>query len=77
MNKVPIIVVVLDPRYKLLYLEYFLPKLQKEQSLVDLMVSEMKSMFLNLFKEYAMSDLEAAQAYMDRCHTSKIWKYNC
>ncbi|KAK9951262.1 hypothetical protein M0R45_006717 [Rubus argutus] len=65
MNKILIIAVVLDPRYKLLYLEYFFPKLQKDQNLVELMVSEMKSMFLKLFKEYAAADPEAFQASMD------------
>lgn len=68
MNKILLIVVVLDPRYKMLYLEYFFPKLQQDKNngdLVGLMVSEVKSMFLKLFKAYAASDPEAAQASLD------------
>ncbi|PRQ43485.1 putative HAT dimerization domain, ribonuclease H-like domain, hAT-like transposase, RNase-H [Rosa chinensis] len=62
LNKILLIAVVLDPRYKLLYLEYFFPKLQQDESLVASMVNEVKSMFMQLFLEYAENDPEAAQA---------------
>ncbi|KAK9940288.1 hypothetical protein M0R45_016956 [Rubus argutus] len=68
MNKILLIAVVLDPRYKMLYLEYFFPKLQQDKTngdVVSLMVGEVKSIFLKLFKEYAASDPEVAQASLD------------
>ena len=65
MNKMLLIVVILDPRYKLLYVEYFFPKLEKDNIKVSLMIQEMKALFLQLYYEYVDSDPVAAQASLD------------
>ncbi|KAK9935412.1 hypothetical protein M0R45_022515 [Rubus argutus] len=62
MNKILLIAVVLDPRYKLLYLDFFFPKLVKDNSSVSVMVDEVKEMFMMLYFEYTESDPVAAQA---------------
>ncbi|KAK9938996.1 hypothetical protein M0R45_015706 [Rubus argutus] len=62
MNKILLIAVVLNPRYKLLYLDFFFPKLQKDKDLVAGMVKEMKKIFEKLYHEYAEADPLAAQA---------------
>ncbi|KAK9937429.1 hypothetical protein M0R45_014222 [Rubus argutus] len=65
MNKILLIAVVLDPRYKLLYLDFFFPKLQKDKDLVAGMVKEVQKFFLKLYNEYAEADPLAAQASVD------------
>ncbi|KAK9942759.1 hypothetical protein M0R45_008408 [Rubus argutus] len=65
MNKILLIAVVLDPRYKSLYLDFFFPKLQKDKDLVAGMVKEVKKIFEKLYYEYAEADPLAAQAFID------------
>ena len=65
MNKILLIAMVLDPRYKLLYLDFFFPKLQKDKDLVAGMVREVKKIFEKLYYEYVEADPLAAQASID------------
>ncbi|PRQ40636.1 putative ribonuclease H-like domain, hAT-like transposase, RNase-H [Rosa chinensis] len=65
MNKIYLIAVVMDPRYKLLYLSYFFPKLQQDKAMVQLMVDEVKATFIKLYEEYAEADPEAARASIE------------
>ncbi|KAL6141319.1 hypothetical protein ACLB2K_059609 [Fragaria x ananassa] len=65
MNKICLIVVLMDPRYKVLYLEYFFPKLQEYKAKVQQMVTEVKKIFEKMYKEYYDADPEAAQASME------------
>lgn len=65
MNKICLIAVLMDPRYKVLYLEYFFPKLQEDKAKVQQMVTEVKKIFEKMWKEYSDADPEAAQASME------------
>ncbi|PRQ36470.1 putative HAT dimerization domain, ribonuclease H-like domain, hAT-like transposase, RNase-H [Rosa chinensis] len=62
LNKILLIAVVLDPRYKLLYLEFFFPKLQADQGSVEVMIDEVKTTLSLLFDFYADEDPAAAAA---------------
>ncbi|XP_024172299.1 zinc finger BED domain-containing protein RICESLEEPER 2-like [Rosa chinensis] len=62
LNKILLIAVVLDPRYKLLHLEFFFPKLQADQGCVEVMIDEVKTTLSLLFDFYADEDPAAATA---------------
>ncbi|KAK9905203.1 hypothetical protein M0R45_000399 [Rubus argutus] len=65
MNKILLFAVVLDPRYKLLYLDFFFPKLQKDKELLARMVKEVNKIFLKLYHEYNEVDPLATQPSID------------
>ncbi|XP_024179221.1 zinc finger BED domain-containing protein RICESLEEPER 3-like [Rosa chinensis] len=62
LNKILLIAVVLDPRYKLLYLKFFFPKLQVDQGGVQVKIDDVKIILSSLFDFYADKDPAAAAA---------------
>ncbi|XP_040369412.1 uncharacterized protein LOC112187027 [Rosa chinensis] len=64
LNQILLIAVILDPRYKLLYLEFFFPKLQANlgEEGVQVMIDEVKKTLSSLFDFYADKDPAAAAA---------------
>ncbi|BFG32438.1 hypothetical protein CerSpe_187120 [Prunus speciosa] len=61
-NQVLIVVVVLDPRYKMDYIQYSFDELESDDSKVTMMVEGMKDLLIKMYEAYKKEEPAAAQS---------------
>ncbi|KAH0996674.1 hypothetical protein GBA52_020538 [Prunus armeniaca] len=64
-NQLPIVAVVLDPRYKVDYVHISFGDLEKDASKVNAMISGVKDLVMKLYEAYRKEDPAVAQAYVE------------